>query len=542
MIRLPNKNIPFLEVQDLTERDLIPNKLRVEGMRFVYVKDNQKIFYLKNGITNSDWVELGAGGSTFFGQIDNKELLSNYGAEDGYLFQAINDETIYQFVEDGDEYTVDNLSVIYTSSSGSSKWIGISGKYKYYDNDYDRIDIIQKNWYVSATQYPLNSGRFENRIYARFTYFNQYETKLNKIVFWEIIRDDGVRRDGLRFNTLADLRTYINTNIISDDGGIISNSFIIRGYLKLRKDQYSLNKLVSYNGFISNIKGRYNLLSQKVCTLKNIYDSTSTFWSLNDNLLNQIYWDFLSVQDADLMSNTRSTIGIPKNPEKMYKLIPTKFAKGRIYYYGLNSGNSCGRMLYDSVDGVVKDWDIYSESGDTLYFYDSRVYSQYDSHPSIYIASVGEYPNNDQILHGRSSIRVYHLVDNINNPRYHYFMIKPIGVDCFVIPYHKNFTSSSKVGVLMSNSVSKVTVDTITPISTLRNNDVGNNALCILEKNDYRNVIKRSDTNIKSKLNFFVYDENSGYILSMSEPFSVLYKTNGSPIKILPDRTKRETK
>jgi hypothetical protein len=48
------------EAANTTERDAITTDRRREGMA-VYVQDVDKIYILKNGITNSDWVELATG-------------------------------------------------------------------------------------------------------------------------------------------------------------------------------------------------------------------------------------------------------------------------------------------------------------------------------------------------------------------------------------------------------------------------------------------------------------------------------------------------
>lgn len=53
---------------DLTSRDAIPSLVRWDGM-FVYVESEERYFQLKGGITNSDWVEFGAGGGSGAGAI-----------------------------------------------------------------------------------------------------------------------------------------------------------------------------------------------------------------------------------------------------------------------------------------------------------------------------------------------------------------------------------------------------------------------------------------------------------------------------------------
>ena len=51
-----------LQQADLTARDAIPSGIRYEGMP-VYVISEETTYFLKGGITNSDWEEVGSGAS-----------------------------------------------------------------------------------------------------------------------------------------------------------------------------------------------------------------------------------------------------------------------------------------------------------------------------------------------------------------------------------------------------------------------------------------------------------------------------------------------
>lgn len=539
MIKLPNKNIPFLEVNDITERDSIPERLRVEGMRFVYVKDTQKIYYLKNGINNDNWEELnGSSTNNFISQISSKDLLSSYGAENGYLFHSISDNTIYQYTDNGNNYISDGITVISSYGSESNKWIGIAGKYKYVNSEYTRIDIFQVAYNSAATTFPLTNLTFENRLFSTSNYLNDGYTTLNKIIFWEIFDDSGFKRDGLRFNTILDARNYINANLSN------KTSFIVRGYLKVRKDQYSMNKVVAYNGFLSNIRGRFNLQNKFSATLQNIYDlfldDKGTYWNQNDTLLNMIYDNFLGISNGSTYSNTRSTIGIPTKYSKLYNLVPAKNAKGKSYHF--SGSESRNRYLFDSNTNTSIPWNNSGQfSIQNMYFLNSYVYGQnmnnYDS-----IENLGEFPTHNNILNNyKSLIRVYHLVDNISEPRYHYFMIKPIGVDCFIIPYINNYGTSNKVGVIVEYQPSKFDIKTIIPVSNHHEKSLGDNVSFRIEKLDYLDVINRNgDKTNKGIMKFFIYDDESGYILGITEGFKLLHKTSGSPFKIMPDRTKKD--
>jgi hypothetical protein len=67
---------------------------------------------------------------------------------------------------------------------------------------------------------------------------------------------------------------------------------------------------------------------------------------------------------------------------------------------------------------------------------------------------LGENPHMGELWDSYSAVRVYCLTDNIINPRYFYFMVKPIGVDQFIIPYVPQITEGTalKSGVIFSNN------------------------------------------------------------------------------------------
>ncbi len=64
-IKYPNGNLPFMQVDNIAERNSILPRLRSEGMRYVYVKDEQKTYYLKGGILNIHWTEIGSSSSPY---------------------------------------------------------------------------------------------------------------------------------------------------------------------------------------------------------------------------------------------------------------------------------------------------------------------------------------------------------------------------------------------------------------------------------------------------------------------------------------------
>lgn len=62
---LSHKIKSFLEVEDLVERDAIPDRFRVEGFVQVYVKSDLTIYHLAGGITNSHWQSSGGGSGDY---------------------------------------------------------------------------------------------------------------------------------------------------------------------------------------------------------------------------------------------------------------------------------------------------------------------------------------------------------------------------------------------------------------------------------------------------------------------------------------------
>lgn len=60
----------YREVADVTERDAITTARRRLGM-MVYVQGTDKFYYLKTGLTNSDWVEFASGGVSGTVNVDH---------------------------------------------------------------------------------------------------------------------------------------------------------------------------------------------------------------------------------------------------------------------------------------------------------------------------------------------------------------------------------------------------------------------------------------------------------------------------------------
>ena len=93
------------EVLDLFERDNIPMSIRKQGM-LCYVKENNKTYQLKKGITNDCWEEFGSqSGILTVQNIEDRNAIINDNRYIGMLCYVINENITYQLV-DG----IDNLN------------------------------------------------------------------------------------------------------------------------------------------------------------------------------------------------------------------------------------------------------------------------------------------------------------------------------------------------------------------------------------------------------------------------------------------------
>lgn len=546
-MKIPSKNVPFIEVNNLIERNAIPNRLRVEGMRFVYVKDMdvQKFYYLKGGITNSNWVELGSGGgssSNNFGQVQDISNLNDIGAIEGYLMMVVNANTIYEFHDttESDNFQPDGVMIV--SGIDDGRWVGIAGRHAYWGNNIKRIGVADTN-FSDSSYYPIDL-QAKSRLNGKFSYIIANYGEYSKILFWEFITESDGRYKDMRFDTIQDVDYFINNTLISKNGDYINESFQVKIYLRQTTVGESLNKIVNYNGLISKLKSGKKLQERNFCTLMNI--SGYNEHQFVDYFINLIYDEWMGF---DIPLGVKNTIGIPINYNKLYDLIPTKFAKGRKYYF--NYQNKRERHVYDSITNttlIIEDAPINNE----LYYLESMVIAENDGDTRLpeYIpfSLLGEDPRIDEIWDSYSSVRVYCLVDNLINPRYYYFMIKPIGVDQFIIPYTSEITEGTplKCGVIFTNR----TMLKVMPNIAENEVDVKNNSnkSFWFKRNDltlFKNHMISGDKGKRGdslEFRFFVYDDTTGLCSQFTEQFNLDFRVTGTPIKIMPNRKIRNNK
>lgn len=411
----------------------------------------------------------------------------------------------------------------------------LSGGEEYIQN----VDIASTSFSRSTT-YPLSI--LVSSINGKFKYIIENYAAYASIIFWEFLRDDEEVFADLRFTTTLELDNYLNT-IVSDSGsGNINMSLRIRCYIKQKMMSESLNKIVSYNGLISKLKGGGKLQDRRLVTLYNVQNMGREHPAVT-SFLSIIYSHFLGVtSEAQVMKNT---IGIPSSYNKLYNLIATKHNKGRSYT--ISSINPTGKMVYDSVDDAyILFQDIAPAIHNEMFYLNSTVISE---NPSLNtFSNYQEMPGASAYIQGHSAVRVYHLVDNLLNPRYHYFMVKPIGVDQFIIPYIKDYTVGTKLkcGVVISQKHNRFKLHPL-PVAGDPSLATNHNRLFRIRTCDipFSTAWLRSNSisiNDKSSFRFFVYDETSGICSQFTEQFDVLFKVAGATIKIMPNRNVRNNK
>lgn len=305
----------------------------------------------------------------------------------------------------------------------------INGNFKFYDRegflyaneegDVSTIDVYSKEYIIAQLQYfnGINSGVFKR--YAK-KIFEDFSV-LNPILWWKIENAYGVLLEkDLRFETLSALYTYVNNVVLAGK---------LTGYLK-QSDEFYNQKFKAYNNYLSRLKGR-GIYTKRIGNL--LYRDATYDTTLTDNTIEAIYDHFIgycpTITDA-----IRSTIGIVANIN-MYSLPPTKHSIGtwKLKFDTVQAT----KAFKESTEDVVE-----RNSVDAFFHYDSVVLTAANYGETV--SNLGMNLSKNELKNmSRSLIRVYHFVDNLSNPDIHYFYIKPIGVDTYIVAYDNRFNSSN---------------------------------------------------------------------------------------------------
>jgi hypothetical protein len=134
-------------VSTTTVRDAIPDARRSEGM-MVYVESDEKVYLLKGGITNTDWVELSTQGS------DGNTILNGAGAPGSALGN------------NGDFYIDTTDSEIYGPKTGGNTWGGGTSIIGNDGNDAEITGATATGLAAGATPTVTAGGTASSRTFA----------------------------------------------------------------------------------------------------------------------------------------------------------------------------------------------------------------------------------------------------------------------------------------------------------------------------------------------------------------------------------------
>jgi len=512
------------------------------GMLVVVVNDadvNKNGLYLllnSNYTIPSNWMKLGSG-ENIIGAVDNIYDLININANEGQLYWVKNVNTIYRYYTNySDLYFQSDGLLVIESINPNGLWIGVSGKYSYYHNNIKRVDLMEFRFRKSH-EYPINLlGSILYGKYPEIFYDNSTYIEYGKFLFWEFIIEDDITKniikkfENLRFFTITDIENFINNNVISNDGGRISNSLQINVYLRQITIKESLNNLVSYNSFISELKGRHNLQSSVIKyldgSIRNPY-----------NIVNFIYTrHFNEIPPA----NASKTISFPINYKNFYNLLPIKYALGKLLKF---NNSVTDRYIYDTVNKNVIS--LISLGISNWYLYTSFVISINKNRNGLLYYNNNEFKYSDYV-YANSSIRIYDYVDDLNNPRYHFLIVKAIGVDRIIIPYITEINSNNplKCGYIFNNNMKVLKIganisNNESSIEYNSNRSFRINVIDIIRKIFRTNKLNKRHNGV---LRFFVYDDLSGLCSQFSETFMVKINVSGAPIIVLSNRLIRNDK
>jgi hypothetical protein len=333
----------------------------------------------------------------------------------------------------------------------------------------------------------------------------------------------------LRFSTRGEVETYVNG---------FAGAFIMKIYTYHYEDIPT--KMNGLNTFYSRLKGRKKYYNYRIATLRHSLDwpDYPPQQSFIDGFANNIYLHFLGLGSIDVNS-AELTIGFPTVKKTLHTLWPTKAGVGSVKLNRLTEEQR-GRMVYDSDTASYELWNSIAITD--LYYKDSCVFSLNSGGGDI-VNNYGQFPTaSDWKANNNSMVRVYHFVDDINTSRYHYFIIKPIGLDQFLLKYNNPLSVNG--GPLQafirykSRSIqSGLILSSTTPINR-NDSPLGDGESFRLMKEDVMKFPGASIAATKCKdsevtLYPFIGDIDSGICSNEYVPIVVKYKVSGAALKLM---------
>lgn len=469
---------------------------------------------------------------------------------------VIPENGILVFVEDINtaylyEETTDPLSgyeLILSIKKGNHKWRAVYGRYAAgggsAEEQFEEKIVGQVDFGHTFTNYPLSYTNFLKHCEKSIKSITKNFINLKDILWVRLSakhRVTGVYRtqaEGQRYETLNDIVDAINA-YTTDVGGVYPDDVIARFYLKQSVSQkHSLNRCSSYNMFFSQIRTRYSYKEATTpSTIENIRALSIYPWQ--ENLVNLIYEKFLGMPGAVTVygNNIYATVGTSTSLKtRLYSLFNYWNEKGKRVnvFPGVNATNK--RTFDELSDNITLPVSIQM----AMYIKDSAVFGRPILDPiNGAIASLGNYPKAED-LYNNSCVRVYHLVDDVADPRYSYFMIKPIGEDTILTAFSMIGINDSSVGILVSDNKGIKVLNTLSSEHIFRIND---NLGFRIVKNDYithlkTNYLKNNPSKeVLRKAKFFHFDSSTGLISGFTPELKMFRNSAGSSVSLRMDRS-----
>lgn len=354
------------------------------------------------------------------------------------------------------------------------------------------------------------------------------------IIFWELVGlESGLLFNNKRFSTLADCLLELQSVLQPENSNpTYYETFILRAYLQHDKyyDSQS-NRVVSYNALLSGLKGKNQYRNNEILTVDETVKTT-----ISHPFVKCIYDNYFGLGYADgkiTLSEAAKTIFIPRTFTNIYNLLPVK-AEGKSFKI---STVKTGRYMYDYDDETITAvGDVLTVNNNALYYLESFVIGRPFLNHLTY-EYLGKQPTNKELL-SNSNMRVYVLVDDLNAPNYYSFMIKPIGVDTFVIDYPSNIENllDIKVGLIKKNKQSGqhiFLIDDLIGEQTQPTRKALFNTSKILSV--FSSKLKQNGGKLDNyTFSFFLYSKSTGIIYNINNEFEIQFKVAGTPFKFLP--------
>jgi len=283
---------------------------------------------------------------------------------------------------------------------------------------YKKIEVADCSYEKlgSGTTYADFSIKELTHLKARLGYIYDYYDSFSNILFWDFVQESTKKKlIGLRFATLDDLLTFLRTAGFDDDA-----SLKIQVYILQQRVADETPVTYGVNMALARLKTGSNYTGKRIGC---VFDSLTTFPALDiglaQNLLNLLKSQFPAITAVDENNlDSYVILWLPRNPYTYFNQLPYT-AIGNLF---LKGDVTSSRKAWDSATGTMAQclMDMYIKDMAYVKLTPGQA-GTFNAIKSTIMANNG------------SMLKIYHVVDNITNPRYHAFYLKPCNIDTFLL-------------------------------------------------------------------------------------------------------------